>query len=127
MERKSFHLSKTALGAFVLLCAASFTYYWIALRPLPFDSNQWKRARAAQEYNVCYRMSTSLVQKLSTERMSGEQLIELLGKPDSHPTPIDWRYKLKAHPNTFFPDDYWLSVFIDNKDSRVTKAWVHPG
>ena len=83
--------------------------------------------RASQKYNICYRMSASLVQKLSTDRITFDQLVTLLGKPDAHVTPAEWRYKLKANPITIFPDDYWLSVTVRFEDKRIIKATVHPG
>jgi hypothetical protein len=103
--------TRRALWFWAFAASASVAYYWFALRPLPFDSEQWKRARAANQYDVCYRMSADLVHQLSNQALSSNGLILLLGPPD-YPGFNEWRYKLRATFFALFPDDYSLVVWV---------------
>jgi hypothetical protein len=110
----------------IALVASTLTYYWLALRPLQFDSGEWKRAREAKDYRTCYRMSRNLVQKLSGESISWEQLIDLLGKPDFSTTPALSHYKLTAPWFYIFPNDFRLSIMaLENRE--IKKVWVTSG
>jgi hypothetical protein len=112
-------------AAAAILAAFCFTYYWNTLRPLPFDSGQWKSARTAHRYDVCYRMSASLVQQLSRKTITGNEVIQLLGEPDSYGG-HQWRYHLRNTSALFFPDDYWLFMLVV-PDGPVTVVRVIQG
>lgn len=127
MDAKYIRPIRSVVSTSFLIVAALSAYCWTALRPLPFDSNLWKRARAQKESEICYRMSASLVEKLSTEKLSYDQVVELLGAPDYRATSIIWRYKLKAHRGTIFRDDYWLWIFVSDDNRTIVKAAVHQG
>ena len=129
MEKKSIPLIKKAALTVVLAILVLLGYYWIVTRPIPFDSDQWKKAREMRRYDICYRMTPSLVQILSAEPMSTDELITLLGKPDSQ-RGIELRYRLKRSDELIFPDDYWLSIWMNSSDPTLKhpfKAVAHPG
>jgi hypothetical protein len=68
-------------------------------------------------------MSTILVQELSRDTFSGDELISLLGPPDIYVSQTQWRYRLRKKFALFFPDNYWLHVLVipagDVTEARV--------
>lgn len=100
-------------------------YYWMELCSLPFDSNEWKRARIVRRYDICFRMKESLVNKLSTEKITENRLIELLGKPDDDLSTGIWEYSLGVHWSLLFPDGWRLTIYINPENHVIVKAVAH--
>lgn len=67
------------------------------------------------------------MRKFTSETISEDQMIALLGEPDFRATPAEWRYKLTVPFSVFFHNDYWLSVIVGIENKKVVKAAVHQG
>jgi hypothetical protein len=120
METESLRPTRRALrfrvaAAAAILATFCFTFYWNTLRS----------ARATQRYDVCYRMSASLVRQLSLKTVPAKEVIQLLGEPDVYGG-YQWRYRLRNTSALFFPDDYWLFILAD-PDGPIEQVRVIQG
>ncbi len=121
---RHFSLTTVLVISLVLVLGVCLSLNFLKNRPLPFDSRRWLAARDEGNMTIPYRMRADLKNKLTQEQPTKDELLKLLGAPDSRiaeAKELPGRryfkerlfYSLGTHDSLFFNEAWCLDVWVE--------------